>query len=170
MATMIASEEFDVVLGSRILGRGALAGGMPVYKYVSNRFLTLVENLMIGQKLSDERLVANLRTRSYTDVHFPPPVAAGGGSGMSRPVSHSKPPGKPTMIRHRPTNSEVASAASAGIPNPARTTTNPNSRTPHPASETGTSWIRVTGGTITTQLRKGRSMPRLSATAMVARI
>ncbi|HEV8679872.1 MAG TPA: glycosyltransferase family 2 protein [Stellaceae bacterium] len=53
MASMVASEEFDVVLGSRILGRGALAGGMPVYKYVSNRFLTLFENLMIGQKLSE---------------------------------------------------------------------------------------------------------------------
>ena len=50
---MIASEEFDVVLGSRILGRGALAGGMPIYKYVSNRFLTLFENIMIGQKLSE---------------------------------------------------------------------------------------------------------------------
>jgi glycosyltransferase involved in cell wall biosynthesis len=53
MASMIASEEFDVVLGSRILGRGALVGGMPLYKYVSNRFLTLFENLMIGQKLSE---------------------------------------------------------------------------------------------------------------------
>src|SRR6516164_9977821 len=53
MASMIASEEFDVVLGSRILGRGALVGGMPTYKYVSNRFLTLFENLMIGQKLSE---------------------------------------------------------------------------------------------------------------------
>ena len=53
MASMIASDEFDVVLGSRILGRGALVGGMPVYKYVSNRFLTLFENLMIGQKLSE---------------------------------------------------------------------------------------------------------------------
>ena len=53
MASMIASEEFDVVLGSRILGRGALVGGMPVYKYVSNRFLTLFENLMLGQKLSE---------------------------------------------------------------------------------------------------------------------
>lgn len=53
MASMIASEEFDVVLGSRILGRGALAGGMPMYKYVSNRFLTLFENIMIGQKLSE---------------------------------------------------------------------------------------------------------------------
>ena len=53
MASMIAAEEFDVVLGSRILGRGALVGGMPIYKYVSNRFLTLLENLMIGQKLSE---------------------------------------------------------------------------------------------------------------------
>jgi glycosyltransferase involved in cell wall biosynthesis len=53
MASMIASEEFDVVLGSRILGRGALVGGMPIYKYFSNRFLTLFENIMIGQKLSE---------------------------------------------------------------------------------------------------------------------
>ncbi|MBV8334098.1 MAG: glycosyltransferase family 2 protein [Alphaproteobacteria bacterium] len=53
MASMIASEEFDVVLGSRILGRGALVGGMPIYKYVSNRFLTLFENIMVGQKLSE---------------------------------------------------------------------------------------------------------------------
>jgi glycosyltransferase involved in cell wall biosynthesis len=53
MASMIVSEEFDVVLGSRILGKGALSGGMPVYKYVSNRALTLVENLLLGQKLSE---------------------------------------------------------------------------------------------------------------------
>jgi hypothetical protein len=53
MASMIASEQFDVVLASRILGRGALAGGMPVYKYVSNRFLTLFQNILIGQKLSE---------------------------------------------------------------------------------------------------------------------
>ena len=53
MASMIASEEFDVVLASRILGRGALVGGMPLYKYVSNRLLTLFENFMIGQKLSE---------------------------------------------------------------------------------------------------------------------
>ena len=53
MASMIASGEFDVVLGSRILGRGALVGGMPVYKYISNRLLTLLENLIIGQKLSE---------------------------------------------------------------------------------------------------------------------
>ena len=53
MAAMIASNEFDSVLGSRILGRGALAGGMPAWKYVSNRVLTLVQNLLIGQKLSE---------------------------------------------------------------------------------------------------------------------
>jgi len=53
MASMIASGEFDVTLGSRILGVGALAGGMPVYKYVSNRILTLVQNLLLGHKLSE---------------------------------------------------------------------------------------------------------------------
>src|SRR6516225_4222249 len=53
MAAMIASEQFDVVLGSRILGRVALAGGMPLYKYISNRLLTLFENIMITQKLSE---------------------------------------------------------------------------------------------------------------------
>lgn len=53
MASMIASGEYDVVLGSRILGRGALAGGMPVYKYISNRVLTLIENLLLWYKLSE---------------------------------------------------------------------------------------------------------------------
>ena len=53
MAAMIASDQFDVVLGSRILGRGALAGGMPLYKYVSNRVLTLIQNILLGQKLSE---------------------------------------------------------------------------------------------------------------------
>lgn len=43
----------DMVLGSRFLGSGALAGGMPVYKYISNRFLTTVENLVLGQHLSE---------------------------------------------------------------------------------------------------------------------
>src|SRR3984893_2409231 len=46
IASMIAWEEFDVVLASRILGRGALAGGMPRYKYVANRLLTLVQNML----------------------------------------------------------------------------------------------------------------------------
>jgi glycosyltransferase involved in cell wall biosynthesis len=53
MAWLVASEEFDVVLGSRILGVGALKGGMPLYKYVANRFLTLVENWFLGIKLSE---------------------------------------------------------------------------------------------------------------------
>jgi glycosyltransferase involved in cell wall biosynthesis len=53
MASMIASEHFDVVLGSRILGKGALAGGMPPYKYVANRALTFFQNVMLGQKLSE---------------------------------------------------------------------------------------------------------------------
>ncbi|HKM62739.1 MAG TPA: glycosyltransferase family 2 protein [Acidisphaera sp.] len=53
MASMIASGHYDAVLGSRILGRGALAGGMPRYKYVANRALTLVQNILLGQKLSE---------------------------------------------------------------------------------------------------------------------
>ncbi len=53
MASMIAYGEFDAVLGSRILGIGALQGGMPFYKYISNRFLTLFENLLLGHKLSE---------------------------------------------------------------------------------------------------------------------
>ena len=53
MAGMIAFGEYDVVLGSRILGKGALAGGMPLYKYVANRFLTLAQNILMSQKLSE---------------------------------------------------------------------------------------------------------------------
>jgi glycosyltransferase involved in cell wall biosynthesis len=53
MASMIVSGHYDVVLGSRILGGHALKGGMPLYKYIANRFLTLVENLMLGAKLSE---------------------------------------------------------------------------------------------------------------------
>ena len=53
MASMIASGHYDAVMASRILGRGALAGGMPVWKYVANRGLTLVENLLLGQKFSE---------------------------------------------------------------------------------------------------------------------
>jgi glycosyltransferase involved in cell wall biosynthesis len=53
MAGMIAYGEFDAVIASRILGRGALAGGMPLYKYISNRFLTFVQNILLGYKLSE---------------------------------------------------------------------------------------------------------------------
>jgi glycosyltransferase involved in cell wall biosynthesis len=53
MAAMIASGVYDVVIGSRILGNTAIAGGMPLYKYVFNRTLTAIENLLIGSKLSE---------------------------------------------------------------------------------------------------------------------
>jgi glycosyltransferase involved in cell wall biosynthesis len=53
MASMIAFGVYDVVLGSRILGGGALSGGMPLYKYIANRFLTAFQNLFLGIKLSE---------------------------------------------------------------------------------------------------------------------
>ena len=53
LAHCVASGLYDVALGSRILGGGSLKGGMPKYKYVANRFLTAVENLLIGEKLSE---------------------------------------------------------------------------------------------------------------------
>lgn len=53
MAAMIASGVYDVVIGSRILGGGALAGGMPRYKYIANRGLTATQNLLAGCKLSE---------------------------------------------------------------------------------------------------------------------
>lgn len=53
MSSIIANGVYPVVLGSRILGKGALKGGMPFYKYFFNRFLTLIQNLLMGQKLSE---------------------------------------------------------------------------------------------------------------------
>ena len=53
MASMISHGVFDAVIASRILGNKALAGGMPMYKYIANRFLTAVENFIIQQKLSE---------------------------------------------------------------------------------------------------------------------
>lgn len=53
MSHIIASNLYPVVLGSRILGKGALNGGMPMYKYIFNRFLTLIENILLNQKLSE---------------------------------------------------------------------------------------------------------------------
>ena len=53
MCELVASGLYDVVLGSRILGKSAVQNGMPRYKYVSNRLLTLIQNLMMGQKLSE---------------------------------------------------------------------------------------------------------------------
>ncbi len=53
MANLIASDLYPVVFGSRILGKGALKGGMPMYKYIFNRLLTLSQNILINQKLSE---------------------------------------------------------------------------------------------------------------------
>jgi glycosyltransferase involved in cell wall biosynthesis len=53
MASIIAYDVYPVVLASRILGNGALKGGMPMYKYIANRFLTFAQNILVGQKLSE---------------------------------------------------------------------------------------------------------------------
>jgi glycosyltransferase involved in cell wall biosynthesis len=53
MAWMAGTGQYDVVLASRILGTGALKGGMPLYKYIANRFLTAIENILLGIKLSE---------------------------------------------------------------------------------------------------------------------
>jgi glycosyltransferase involved in cell wall biosynthesis len=53
MVSVIGQGLYPVVFGSRILGKGALKGGMPLYKYVANRFLTLFQNILMGQKLSE---------------------------------------------------------------------------------------------------------------------
>ncbi len=53
MCFLIANNVYEVVLGSRILGKGALKGGMPLYKYIANRLLTMTQNLLMNQKLSE---------------------------------------------------------------------------------------------------------------------
>jgi len=53
MVNIIGEDLYDCVLGSRILGRGALEGGMPLYKYIANRFLTFTQNLLVNHKLSE---------------------------------------------------------------------------------------------------------------------
>lgn len=53
MCHLIANDVYPVVFGSRILGKGAILGGMPTYKYIFNRFLTLIQNILINQKLSE---------------------------------------------------------------------------------------------------------------------
>lgn len=68
MASMIASGHYDVVLASRILGDTARAGGMPLYKYVANRALTLVENLACGSKLSEYHTGFRAYTRRFLET------------------------------------------------------------------------------------------------------
>ena len=53
MGALVASEQYDIVLGSRILSEGAIKGGMPIYKYVANRFLTFFQNMLLKKKLSE---------------------------------------------------------------------------------------------------------------------
>ena len=53
MASLVAIGQYDMVLGSRIISGGTLEGGMPLYKYISNRFLTLVENILLDKKISE---------------------------------------------------------------------------------------------------------------------
>lgn len=53
MCYLISNQVYHVVLGSRILGKGAIKGGMPYYKYIANRFLTLIQNILMNQKLSE---------------------------------------------------------------------------------------------------------------------
>ena len=67
MAAMLASGMFDIVLGSRILGGAALKGGMPLYKYVSNRVLTFAQNVAIGAKLSEYHTGYRAYTRAALD-------------------------------------------------------------------------------------------------------
>jgi glycosyltransferase involved in cell wall biosynthesis len=68
MASMLAYGEYDMVLASRILVKGALKGGMPFYKYVANRFLTAFENLMLGVKLSEYHTGYRAYTRNLLET------------------------------------------------------------------------------------------------------
>jgi glycosyltransferase involved in cell wall biosynthesis len=68
MASLIAFDVYDVVLGSRILGKGARTGGMPLHKYVANRVLTLVQNLMLRQKLSEYHTGYRAFTRTVLET------------------------------------------------------------------------------------------------------
>ena len=68
MASMIASKHYDIVLGSRILGGTALQGGMPLYKYIANRFLTLIDNIALGIKLSEYHTGLRAFTRSVLET------------------------------------------------------------------------------------------------------
>ena len=71
MSSMIAEEIYPVVLGSRILGKGATKGGMPMYKYFFNRLLTFVQNLLIGQKLSEYHTGYRAFSAAVLkDIHF----------------------------------------------------------------------------------------------------
>ena len=68
LASMIAYGVYDAVIASRIIGNTALRGGMPIYKYVSNRFLTFVQNILTGQKLSEYHTGFRAYSKEIFDV------------------------------------------------------------------------------------------------------
>jgi glycosyltransferase involved in cell wall biosynthesis len=71
MISIIGNEVYPVVLGSRILGGGALKGGMPMYKYIFNRCLTLTQNLLLGEKLSEYHTGYRAFSKQVlTSIHF----------------------------------------------------------------------------------------------------
>lgn len=76
MTYLMANDVYPVVIASRILGKGALKGGMPIYKYIANRFLTLIQNLLMNQKLSEyhtgyraykREVLENINYHQYSD-------------------------------------------------------------------------------------------------------
>ncbi|MGZ5304754.1 MAG: glycosyltransferase family 2 protein, partial [Bacteroidia bacterium] len=68
IAHLLASDLYPVVFASRILGKGALKGGMPLYKYIANRFLTLTQNILINQKLSEYHTGYRAYTREVLET------------------------------------------------------------------------------------------------------
>ena len=60
MVYLLECGKFDVVLGLRILGGKAVSGGMPLYKYISNRILTLIQNILLGAKLSEYQRIPGI--------------------------------------------------------------------------------------------------------------
>ncbi len=71
MVNLIEENLYDVVLGSRILSKGALEGGMPIYKYIANRLLTLIQNILVGHKLSEYHTgYRAFRKEVFTQIPF----------------------------------------------------------------------------------------------------
>ena len=74
MASIIANDVYPVVYASRILGNGALKGGMPIYKYIANRILTLTQNILMGQKLSEYHTAIVLSLPKYLNPLTSKPI------------------------------------------------------------------------------------------------
>jgi glycosyltransferase involved in cell wall biosynthesis len=122
MAGMIASGVYDMVLGSRILGAGALKGGMPLYKYISNRFLTAFQNIFLGVKLSEYHTgfrafsrelletLPLLENSSSTTRWSPRPSCSASGSAKS-PARRSTSKRLPPSTSAAASNTALASSA-----------------------------------------------------------